>query len=171
MEKHELCKANWFFLFVRIPKVSLRWEHCCRRVMRLVSGSEKLRAAFSFFGPWSCSAGCFHSFSNKSTTAWKQRGRIQFGASFWISEEEASKAWKSEQGRETATTASRERLVQYGALLTAAGGSYGVSYMRWLWLQPWHCGIVPTFTRRSPASSSLLLPFSIYLVAWSIVAP
>lgn len=157
-----------FSLFSRISKVSLRWEHRCRRVMRLASGSEKLRAAFTFFGPWSSPAGRFHSFA-ESTTDRNERERRQHGASFLIREE---KSWKN-SGATVAriTAASRERLVRYGTHLTATGGSYGVSHMRWLWPQPWHCGIVPTFTRRSPASSSLLLLFSIYLVAWSIAVP
>lgn len=158
-----------FSLFSRISKVSLRWEHRCRRVMRLASGSEKLRAAFTFLGPWSSPAGRFHSFAESSADR-NERERRQHGASFLIRKE---KSWKN-SGATVATittAASRERLVRYGTHLTATGGSYGVSHMRWLWPQPWHCGIVPTFTRRSPASSSLLLPFSIYLVAWSIAVP
>lgn len=146
--------------------MSLRWEHRCRRVMRLASGSEKLRAAFTFLGPWSSPAGRFHSFTKSSTDRNEGERRRQHGASFLIREE---KSWKNSGA--TKTAASRERLVRYGTHLTATGGSYGVSHMRWLWPQPWHCGIVPTFTRRSPASSSLLLPFSIYLVAWSIAVP
>lgn len=113
--------------------------------MRLASGSEKLRAAFSSLGPWSCSAGCFRSFSSKPTIAAapeeeEEKGeRGQFGfASFWIPR---GKAWTNKDRTTTTTTttttatavaaaARRERLVQHGALLTATGGSYGVSYMR-----------------------------------------